>query len=176
MAGPPASTLVFLHHAAFCSLEMYYKSPSELLDFLNLPSWAKSVLFSIPMPLSTLPVVQRENVFWICRKRLSNHILFFFIFSHAPHGKHIKPPAKFLQPLLMTWPVEVCSHTSCHHGDGRFLHSCLSDPENFKTLICFCFILFTVSLCSSFPGKSWWVIIVCSLFQRMTRGQVHVWH
>lgn len=64
---------------------MYFVFPR---NFLNLPSWAEQVLFSIPMPLFTLSVVQRENVFCVCRKGLSDPCIVFRFSLTRPWKAH----------------------------------------------------------------------------------------
>lgn len=165
MAGLPASPLCFLalqyilhkymHHATFCSLDMYHVSPrNSWVSWISLPE-QKWSCFPYPCPCPHC-LLSKGKVFAVYAGRdLVTMYCFFFIFSHAPHGKQIKSPAKFQKPLLMARPAEVCPGISCHHGDCRttFLQSvldmqrCFSWPGNLDRFCVVIYFFFIVSLC-----------------------------
>lgn len=113
-----------MHPAALCNLKVSFVSPrNSWISWISLP---ELLFFHTHTLIHSACCPKGKKVLCVCRKALSNCVLFWYFLSCTP-GKHIKSPAKFQEPLLTAWPPEVCPNISCHHGDWRtmFLHTFL---------------------------------------------------
>lgn len=67
---------------------MYYEScQNSWISWISLPEQIGSC-FPYPCPSPHCLLLKRENVFCVCRKGLSNHVLFLYFLSCAPWKAH----------------------------------------------------------------------------------------
>lgn len=101
-----ATTLVFLSGILFrthtCTMQPFVLVLKCVTNPLGIPGfpespflrWTHFVFHTHVFLIPHFLLSKGEKAFFVCRKGLSNMYCFLY-FSHAPHGKHIKSPAKF---------------------------------------------------------------------------------